>query len=334
MKTIACYNQDRWAFGYTLRAISLFIGILLIMFCMKSTAYAKKNPPDISTSTTGSGKMYKTTVQRHTEKELSDEDFHQISTLGSHIVRYLNTAVEDVEGMNSKRAKEDIKKALTLAGIVRQMLPVTTVTTWVKDAKENEVYRDTERVQNEQIPIYNFMIETDVIDPLITVKHRKLSVKGVRLDESEMVYTTVLLNLGVVEKKLRRAAKLVDTKPNDALEVLTSAQDNSIRIITREEQNALFEAQRALLLAERMVSEKNYAAARADLNVARLFLETYTETSKGSKDKDLESMLEEIDQLSNKIDQNGIILKIRKSWHRITKKISGRFRQIHQPIED
>jgi len=172
------------------------------------------------------------------------------------------------------------------------------------------------------------MIETDVIDPLITVKHRKLSVKGVRLDESEMVYTTVLLNLGVVEKNSGERQSLWIRNLMMPLKFSPLPRITAYALLPEKNKNALFEAQRALLLAERMVSEKNYAAARADLNVARLFLETYTETSKGSKDKDLESMLEEIDQLSNKIDQNGIILKIRKSWHRITKKYradSGRF---------
>jgi len=88
----------------------------------------------------------------------------------------------------------------------------------------------------------------------------------------------------------------------------------------REEHNALFEAQRALRLAERMVEEKNYNAARQDLNVARFSLETYTEVGGGGKDKDVEAMIKEVDQISNKIEQNGAIAKIRKSWHRITKK--------------
>jgi len=309
------------------------IGILLTAFWMGPAAYAQKTTPYVATSTTGSGKMYKTTVERHTEGELSDEDFHQVSTLGSHIVRHLNTAVEDVEGMNFKRAKKDIENALTLADIVRKMVPVTTVTTMVKDAKGIEVYRDTERVQDEQIPIYDFMIETDVVDPLITAKQTKLSVKGICLDEADIVHTTVLLNLGYIERKLHQAAKLVDKKPDDAHAVLALAQDLGIRISVREEHNALVEAQRALRLAERMVQEKNYDAAREDLNVARLFLETYTEVGGGGKDKDVEAMLKEIDQLSNQIDQTGTVAKIRKTWHRITNKISNRISRIHQPIE-
>jgi len=332
MKTTNNHKKDHCTFGYVSKLILLMTGILLIMFWIEPAAYAKKSTSDIATSTTGSGKMYKTTVERHTDGELSDEDFHQVSTLGSHIIRHLNTAIEDVEGMNLKRAKEDIKKALTLTGIVRKMLPITTVTTIVKDAKKNETYRDTELVQDEQIPIYDFMIETDVIDPLITTKHRKLSVKGIRLDEADMVHTTVLLNLGYIERKLNQAAKILDKKPNEALEVLVFAQDKAIRISFREEHNALLEAQRALRLAERMVEEKNYNAARQDLNVARFSLETYTEVGGGGKDKDVEAMIKEVDQISNKIDQNGAIGKIRKSWHRITKKISDRIWKTHKPI--
>ena len=214
------------------------------------------------------------------------------------------------------------------------MLPVTTVTTIVNDAKNNKVYRDTEQVQDEQIPIYDFMIETDIIDPIITDKYRKLSVKGVILDEAEMVHTTVSLDLGYVERKLNRAAKFLNTNPDNTLAVLTLAQDKGIIISFREEHNALVEAQRALSLAERMVNEKNYDAARANLNTARLFIGTYMEAGARGKDKDLETMVKEIDKISNLIDQTGSMAKIRKTWHRITKKISGRIGQIHRPIKD
>ena len=98
MKATNNYKQDYYTFGHTSKSILLMLGILLIMFWMGSAAvYAQKNVPKISTSTTGSGKMFKTTVDRHTKGELSDEDNHQISTLGSHIIRHLNTAVKDIE---------------------------------------------------------------------------------------------------------------------------------------------------------------------------------------------------------------------------------------------
>jgi len=332
MKTINSDKLKCRISGCFKRLDFLSIAVLLSMLCFAPTASARSDKTNSAVSTTGSGKMYKTFVERHTKGELSDEDYRQISTLGSHIIRHLNEAIVNIETRDIKKVKESINKSLTLVGIIHKMLPVTTVFTTVKDAKETEVYRDTERVQDTQIPIYDFMIETDVIDPIITSRHSKLSVKGIRLDEADVIHTSVFLNLNYIERKLKHAAYLLEKKPNDARKALISAQNEGIRISLEKENNALVEAQRALSLAERMVNEKNYAAAREDLNIARLFLETHTELSGKTKNNNVAAMIKEIDQISKKIDQSGTLAKIRKTWHAITKKISDRIKGIHQEI--
>ncbi|MCG6896516.1 MAG: hypothetical protein LJE60_05330 [Thiocapsa sp.] len=94
---------------------------------------------DQSTITTGSGARYQTTVSRQTEGELSTQDLHQVSLLGSRVVHHLNEAVKGLLDQDPGTAKSELEKARKLTAAVRELLPVTTVTTVVKDVTGTEV---------------------------------------------------------------------------------------------------------------------------------------------------------------------------------------------------
>jgi len=59
-----------------------------------------------------------------------------------------------------------------------------------------------------------------------------------------------------------------------------------------------------------MANEKNQQAARADLNIARLLLETFAELSGKGKNRDIEAMVKKIDQPSNKLKSPIFICRI------------------------
>ena len=75
-------------------------------------------------------------------------------------------------------AKQEIEKAQALAGIVRTLLPTTSVTTTVKDAQGKEVYRDEQKVQDDQIPIFAGAIAVEVVEPLVEAKKDQAALKG------------------------------------------------------------------------------------------------------------------------------------------------------------
>jgi hypothetical protein len=111
-----------------------------------SWAAEKANNP--ISSTYGSGKTYQTTVERKSGGDLSAEDLHQASLLSSQMLLHLNAAATPCLDGKGDTAKPEIEKAQLLAGIIRSLLPVTTVSTSVKDAQGKEVYRDEQKVQN------------------------------------------------------------------------------------------------------------------------------------------------------------------------------------------
>jgi YfdX protein len=270
-----------------------------------------------TTGTYGSGKTYKTTVERQSEGELSAEDLHQASLLSSQMLMHLNAATRHCIDGKGGDAKPEIEKAQALASIVRRLLPSATVTTIVKDGQDKEVYRDVQKIQDDQIPIFSGEVAVEVVEPLIEAKKDQAALKGLKLADADVIHTAVLVDLGYIERKLARAAQLL-SKPEDAAAQLVLAQDAGIRFSAHKEDSPLLEVQQALRLAERMVREKKYEGARANLQVAKLRLEAYRGLIGASDAKPVADLENEIEKISAEIEKPGVTDKIRGTWDKAT----------------
>jgi len=293
------------------------------------SSQASEQASSPATETYGSGKSYKTTIERQSEGELSAEDLHQASLLSSQLLKHLNAAAVDCIDGKGDSAKPEIEKAQSLAGIVRQLLPTTTVTTIVKDAQGKEVYRDVQKIQEEQIPIFSGDIAVEVVEPLVEAKRDQAALKGLKLADVDIIHTAVLADLGFIERKLARAAQLL-SKPEDAAEQLALAQDVGIRFATHKEDSPLVEVQHALRLAERMVQEKKYDGAKANLLAAKLRLETYRGLVGADAARPAADLEKEIEKISGEIEKPGVADRIRGMWDKATswfKKESGQARE-------
>lgn len=291
---------------------------LLVLVLLVSPAALADQSDTKNTSTMGSGAQYTTTVERQTEGELDAADFRQVSTLGSRIAQHLNEATAYLEDGNAKAAQPELDKALALASIIREMLPTTTVTTIVKDRKNKEVYRDTDSVQDDLVPIYEKMIAVEVVQPILDAKQEVASLKGIRLSDAEVIHTSVLLNLGYVERKLKLGKKLLSEEPGKALDELLLAQTVGVRTSVRKEDSPLLDAQRALRIAERMVNEKKYEAAETNLRLARVHLDTYSALVSTARKKEIVEVQQDVDKLFGKLEKQGAESSVRDLWSRVT----------------
>ena len=289
-------------------------GLALSGPCNLRAAEQATNP---TTGTYGSGKNYKTTVERQSEGELSAEDLHQASLLSSQLLMHLKAAAQHCIDGKGDSAKPEIEKAQSLAGIVRKLLPMTTVTTVVKDAQGKEVYRDVQKVQDDQIPIFAGSIAVEVVEPLVEAKKDEAALKGLKLADADVIHTAVLADLGYIERKLARAAQLLN-KPEDAAAQLALAQNVGVRFSAHKEDNPLVEVQHALRLAERMVQEKKYAGAKANLQAAKLRLEAYRGLVGTSEAKPAADLEKEIEKVSGELEKPGVAEKIRGMWDKAT----------------
>jgi hypothetical protein len=294
-------------------AMALCLGSLALSGPILQAA-EQANP---TSSSYGSGKNYKTTVERKSGGELSAEDLHQASLLSSQMLVHLNAAATHCLDGKGDSAKPEIEKAQALAGIIRSLLPVTTVTTTVKDAQGTEVYRDEQKVQNDQIPIFSGSIALEVVEPIVEAKRDQAAVKGLKLADADVIHTAMLADLSYLERKLARAAQLLN-KPEDAAAQLALAQAVGIRLSMHKEDSPLVEVQHALRLAERMVQEKKYDGAKANLQLAKLRLEAYRGLVGTAEAKPAADLEKEIEKISGEIEKPGVADRIRGTWNKAT----------------
>jgi len=111
MKTQLTKNVVRSA------ALALCVAGLALSGLCHSQAEGQAAGP--TTGTYGSGKNYQTTVERHSEGELTAQDLHQASLLGSQMLMHLNAAATHCIDGKGDSAKPEIEKAQSLAGIER-----------------------------------------------------------------------------------------------------------------------------------------------------------------------------------------------------------------------
>ena len=329
-------NQNKL---YGLGNLALVVTSLAVATLIGGAArsLALEQPGASTTNTFGSGKQFKTTVERQTEGALSADDLHQASVLTSQLLAHLNAAAQQLADGHSDGAQPEIQKAESLVKVVRGLLPATVVTTVVRDRQGQEIYRDVQRVQEDQIPIFEGQIAVEAVEPIVEAKRDQASLKGLKLAEAELIRTAVLVDLGYVERKLKHAAELI-SKPKEAADELALAQSQGVKFFAHREDSPLVDVQHALRLAERMVREKKYEGARANLQLARLGLETYRGLVGIEAGKTVAELQTDIDKLSGELQGAGAAEKIGGMWDKVTgwfKHESGQARQttVSQPAE-
>lgn len=323
-------QSKRWTIGIT--AVSAIVCACVLTAALSTTgaeAQSEKKPDGGQTASTpqaasaptsistGSGNQYKTTVDRKTEGELSAEDFRQASLFTSRIVLHLNKAALCLGGEKNDQAREELEKGLALVGMVRRLLPTTTVTTIVRDKDGKEVYRYVDRVQEDRIPLHEGLIAVNTMEPITDAKQGEAAVRGVRLADAELLHTSILVKLDYVESKLNRALRLLKDKPEDALAQLAMAQSQGVDYVVNKQDDPLVKAQMALQVAERMSEEGREEAAKANLQVAKNYLEFYRGLLPAGKSEHVSKLEGEITKLQGEIGRKGAASTIRGFWDRV-----------------
>lgn len=272
---------------------------------------------NVSTNIYGSGRQFQTTVERRSQGDLSAEDLHQASLLTSQFLTHVNQAMQELTDMQTEAARTDIEKAQSLAKIVHSLLPTTVVTTTVKDMQGKEIYHDERQIQDDQIPIFSGDVATEVVEPIIEAQKDDAALKGVKLTEAQIIHTAVLVDLNYAERKLKRALELI-SKPQEAAAELALIDNDGVHFYAHKEDNPLVQVQQALRLAERMVREKKFEGAKANLVTARLQLETYRSLAGTDAGVGVSDLEKSIQKLSGELQTPGAADQIRGMWDKVT----------------
>lgn len=294
-----------------------FAGVAMAMCLpLAPTVHASENEGDAVT--TGSGESYLTTVEEETKGTLSPEDARQVSVLGSRVLTHIHNAQRALDGGDSQAARDELKLAQRLSRIVRELLPVTIVTTEVTDSQGERVYRYEDRVQDDQLPIVEGLINVEVVRPIVEAKEERATLQGFRLADANLVRTAVLLDLGYTERKIDAALTAIEEdRIEEAQDDLLAVSAAGVRFVENEEDHPLVDAQAALRLAERQVRDEKPEAARANLELARINLETYRTLIDEAETKKVSDLLDRISDLEKAVSEPQTADRIREYWNEI-----------------
>jgi hypothetical protein len=299
-----------------MKNIVVLPALLAAALAYQPNASAATKEPQIDRSITGSGSKYMTEVLRKTTGELTNSDLRQVSLLTGQVLNHVSTAMQKLEARNTAAAKAELENAQTLIGIVRDMLPVTEVTTIVRNVAGNEMYRSTELVQDDLIELYDQVAVVDVLDNILNAK--KASAEEPEYLGSVELYTSVLADLGYIERKIEASMKEMD-HPNEALEELRLAEVNGVDMQISEAESPLLEARRALELAEVQVLQGSFDVARDNLNRAKAMLQEYEALHGSTNALAVDEITDQIDILSKDIHKEGAAEIIRECWNKTVK---------------
>ena len=128
------------------RSVRFNFGLVVLLaagvVACSGTRSAAATTTAATTNSFGSGKQYKTFVERQSEGDLSAEDLHQASLLTSQLLTHVNKATHLLADSQTDGARAEMDRAESLLKVVRGILPTTVVTTTVRDAQGKEVYRE------------------------------------------------------------------------------------------------------------------------------------------------------------------------------------------------
>jgi hypothetical protein len=315
------------AHGCAASFAAALVAVTLALTTVPSSA--TESTANVSTNVYGSGKQYTTTVERRSQGELSAEDLHQASLLASQFLTHVNQAIQELADMHTDAAQTDIEKAQSLAKVVHGLLPTTVVTTTVKDAQGKEIYHDEQQVQDDQIPIHMGDVAMEVIEPIIDAKKDEAALKGVKLADAKVIHTAVLVDLTYAERKLKRATELI-AKPQEASTELALIQSDGVHFYAHPEDDPLVKVQQALRLAERMVREKAFEGAKANLLTAQFQLEAYRALVGSDTGMAVADLEKNIQKLSGELQNPGAADQIRTMWDNVTGWFKRESGQAHQ----
>ncbi len=275
---------------------------LLIVGCSLLALAAQKAPVTSALQSKESDSGITTQVLQDKEHgEPSEEEQRHISVLGTQLLHQIARARYAIDADDREAAETAIGKARQALKIIRQMLPKSVITTTVINAQAEPLYEDTEEVQANSVTVLRAFMAVDIVRPLIASKKEAAAEAGEEFEAGAVVETDVVVDLGLVERRLAAAQRALSKDLAAADEALAEAQQRGTTLNIVAMESPLDEAREALEFAHAAVTRKEYRAAEANLRIARGYLTLYREMAPDADKQAIDTLNKEIDSTSQQI---------------------------------
>jgi hypothetical protein len=302
-------NRDPWSLwcplGAGLAALVIVTGPVRGQAgSSSSSAHDQSKNTDPVVRTFGGEGGYHTELTSKTEGTLNDEDRRQDSLLMAQVFQHIMEARDAVDAEDAKEAIEEVNKGLAAIKAIRSMLPRTILRTKTTAPGGKVIYEDERAVQEGRIPIYEGLLHTQTLAPVVADRRSAMEVAGLSVVDSETIVTEAIADLDPIERQLTRAAKaLKENKIQDAAKALGMALIRGIEFRYSKDDSPLAAARDAIWLARRSLEENNVAQALVNLALARVRLQLYRGVLSQDQRQEVDQMLQEINQLEAQLRQ-------------------------------
>ncbi|MDR4499220.1 MAG: hypothetical protein MRK02_15080 [Candidatus Scalindua sp.] len=285
-----------------------------------------------------SGAQTKQKISSDTKSELlstlTNEEELAVSLAAGKILSHAESARLSLLKKKNDDAVRHIDQGLKLVYIIENVVPKRKVTTDIKSG--DLAYHNEEEVVQRYITIYDESYVEDIVTPVLQSKKSKLSLKPtnkVEKSKDEPVtvtpteefsmwnHTSMKLDVILAKRMLEEAENaLKNSKSDDAITDLETIQTQGVTFRFETAELPLVEGANNLKIAQLEVQEGKYPEALSTLKLASDDLKKYEQLAGESRGKEVHGLHQEIDKLTNSLDDEKDLKKAMKD---IEKSISS-----------
>jgi YfdX protein len=273
---------------------------------------------------------------------LTDEEMRTISFSAGRILKHVDQARQAIAKKDKSTAITQIDKGLTLAKIIEQSIPPTTVKSTIKAGTLE--YWDEDKVKSLTVPIYQELDTISILKPVVAAKKKaaKADTAAKNTSATEQVeevaesYTGITLNVADAKAHLETAkAALTEGHLDMASKDLATIQEE-VTVVYAGERGPLAHAREDLALTQIYMDQGLRKQAQLALTDASASLSRY-EKSSGTHQADVKTLQAEIAALSKELDQSteGPLEKVKTKimgwWDRVKSWESRHFSGTESP---
>jgi hypothetical protein len=237
---------------------------------------------------------------------LTDEEMRAVSFSAGRILKHVDQALQAIAKQDKSTALTHIDKGLTLAGIIEQSLPLTTVKSTIKAGKLQ--YSDEDKVRSLTVPIYQELYTVYILEPVVAAKKAtaakasKVLAKG-HVEEVGESYIRITLNVADAKAYLETAKDALAKGHFDAASKDLQAIQEKVTVVYAGERGPLAEAREDLALAHLDMDQGFRKEAQVALTDASESLSQY-EKSGGKHQAEVKTLQTEIATLTTELDKS------------------------------
>ncbi len=243
------------------------------------------------------------------------ENESSISLAAIKVLRHIAEARFRIHEKDPSNAQNELKQARTLIAMIKTSVPTEKVKDRIWIANKHLSYESTEEVMKDLVPIYDSLDEIKDFVPVETArehinmakKHleegdKEGAGKELKLADESLLYKEIDLPLGYTERYIINAQALLKKKELQKADTALKSAEIGVQFISFMYSTPAAQARKSLWHASRNFAAGDLAAAKRDLEEAKMSLGKVIKSEDVKTSAEAEQLKKDIDTVEGKVD--------------------------------